>query len=611
MADHNQPYVIGIDLGTTNSALSFTRIEGDDVKLTTLAVPQQTAPDQVASRYTLPSFCYIPHSGEARAKLPWAIDPVPVVGDYARNRSVEAPDRVVASAKSWLCASHIGRQEAILPWRSELTAGKISPFEASTLYLKHLRSAFVHDRRMLGESIDVATTTVVLTVPASFDDTARALTHKAAAEAGLGDPILLEEPLAALYAWLGAHEKTWRDHVAPGDVILVCDVGGGTCDFSLIAVDESGGELQLSRISVGDHLLLGGDNMDLALAHLLKTKLQNAGHELDHWQFLSLVAAGRSAKERLLAEDNLTSIPIAIAGRGSSLFASSLTTELNHAEVEQLIVEGFLPHTDPGSMPPKRRAAGIQAAGLPYESDPAISRHLARFLQKSAQNVSASPHLTKLADKISGGLMTPTLVLFNGGVFKSQTLRTRLLAILQSWFDRPVREVGDCDPELAVSLGAAYYGRLRATGKGIRVQSGTARSYYLGLEDAAPAVPGLTPEIRGLCIVAQGTDEGTHVEISGQQFGLVVGEPVDFRLFSSTVRAGDKPGVIVADAERQLDEGGLLSLELPASAGQVGKVVPVQVDSHVRETGLLEIFMKDVASDRKWHLEFNLRAHEY
>jgi len=629
VSEQTTPYVIGIDLGTTNSALSFMRVAGVDgqsaqstdltqlMALHVLQVAQQTAPDQVSKRQTLPSFYYIPHSAEARPPLPWDIgasgasDKSAIVGDYARHRAAEAPDRVVVSAKSWLCASHVGRQDAILPWRSEITAGKVSPLDASVAYLKHLGAAFTHDRRMVGESVDLASGTVVLTVPASFDDTARALTHKAAAQAGFGEPILLEEPLAALYAWLGAHEKTWREYIAPGDMILVCDVGGGTCDFSLIAVDESGGDLELSRISVGDHLLLGGDNMDLALAHLVKTKFKNDGHELDHWQFLSLVAAARTAKERLLADELLAVVPIAVAGRGSSLFATSLTTELSRSEVESLIVEGFLPQVDLASMPPKRRGSGIQTAGLPYESDPAITRHMARFLQKAAQNVAANPQLTKFADKIRGDFLAPRLVLFNGGVFKSQALRQRLVDVLQSWCDLTVRELDASDLELAVALGATYYGRLRATGKGIRVQSGTARSYYLGLEDAAPAVPGLAPEIRGLCIVAQGTDEGSQVAIGDQQFGLVVGEPVDFRLYSSTVRSGDRPGGIIADAARQLDEGGLLSLELPASAGEAGKIVPVNVDSHITETGLLQIYMKDVASDRKWHLEFNLRAHEY
>ena len=611
MANHNEPYIIGIDLGTTNSALSFTSAGSAEGHLQTLEVPQLIAADQVARRQTLPSFYYIPVSGETSTQLPWSVDSTAVIGDFARSRAVETPDRVVSSAKSWLCASHAGRQDPILPWRSEIQSGKVSPLAASTAYLNHLRAAFRHDRHVAGEAVDVAGSTVVLTVPASFDDTARALTHRAAAEAGLGDPILLEEPLAALYAWLGAHERTWREHLAPGDVILVCDVGGGTCDFSLVAVDESGGQLQLSRISVGDHLLLGGDNMDLALAHLVKAKLQKDCHEVDHWQFLSLVAAVRGAKERILGDEGVTTLPISIAGRGSSLFASSVTTELTRAEVEQVILEGFLPLTDPATMAVKRRSVGIQTAGLAYEADPAISRHLARFLQRSAQNVSASTQFDKLSAKIRDGLLAPSLVLFNGGVFKSQVLRQRLLTMLQSWFEQPVRELSDSDPELAVSLGATYYGRLRATGRGIRVQSGTARSYYLGLEDAAPAVPGITPEIRGLCIVAQGTEEGSQTEIAGQQFGLVVGEPVDFRLFSSTVRAGDKPGIIVDDAERQLDEGGLLSLELPATAGEVGKVVPVVVDSHVTETGLLQIYMKDLTSHRKWHLEFNLRAHEY
>ena len=620
------PYVVGIDLGTTNSALTYSKLESTlestesraDSRVEVLEIPQVSGPGQVGSQTTLPSFLYIPHSGElagASTHLPWTdaaqSDAHAVIGKWARDRGAEVPDRVVSSAKSWLCASQADRQAAFLPWRSEITEGKCSPVQASKRYLEHLGAAFVNDRKNAGESVSAADCTVVLTVPASFDEVARALTHAAARDAGLGDPVLLEEPLAAFYAWLDANGRDWRKQVQPGEVILVCDVGGGTCDFSLIAVGEDKGQLHLERISVGEHLLLGGDNMDLALAYGLKQQLEAQGRSVDHWQFLALVAAARSAKERLLISEDLTSLPIAVASRGSSLFAGTVTTELTRTQVLSTIVEGFLPRTQLDEMPKTRRSAGIQEFGLHYESDAAISRHLARFLRRSAQNVASNPQLqTLVGANLQNEAILPTAVLFNGGVFRAPALRKRIFELLSTWSGSTVKELTGADYDLAVARGATYYGKLRSTGRGIRVQSGTARSYYVGLEEVAPAVPGIEPKVRGLCLVPQGTDEGTEIELKDQQFGLVIGEPVEFRFFSSTVRAGDKPGTVVDDAARSLDESAQLSLTLKSDGENEGKVIPVSLDAVVNELGMLQVYMKDTTSGRKWNLEFNLRAHE-
>ena len=617
--------VIGIDLGTTNSALTYWQDQGDPSQTSpvrTLAIPQLTAPGQIGRLNTLPSFLYVPHQGELTAldgALPWDAtgqgEPHSVIGVWARDRGTLVPDRQVSSAKSWLCSQAIDRHAAVLPWKSTITAGKCSPVQASERYLAHLMAAFEQERGSPEHALSTAEPTVVLTVPASFDEVARSLTFEAAQRAGLTQVTLLEEPLAAFYSWIDSNERDWRQAVKPGDLVLVCDLGGGTCDFSLIAVSEAGGQLQLERISVGDHLLLGGDNMDLALAYTLKSELLQSGKSLDHWQFLSLVGSVRSAKERLLSDATLDAVPIAVATRGASLFANTISTKLTRDHVLNVLVDGFLPRTKLSDMPQQRRSVGIQEVGLTYESDPAITRHLARFLRRSWLNIQANAKLCGLAQgwiRSGAEVLVPTAVLFNGGVFKAPLMRQRLLELLDEWSEGAgIKELTGHDFELAVARGAAYYGKLRATGRGVRVQSGTARSYYVGLEESAPAVPGYVPPVKGLCLVPQGTDEGTEIALASQQFGLVVGEPVDFRFFSSAVRAGDQPGTLIDDAPSELDESTRLSITLPADGRNEGDIVPVRLDAQVTETGMLQLYMRDLASERRWNLEFNVRPYDH
>lgn len=620
---------VGIDLGTTNSALTYWC--DDQNTWQTLEVAQLVDAGRVANLTTLPSYLYLPHAGELAPgddRLPWDVDssdngmrpPRPVIGAWARDRGTVVPERLVASAKSWLGQVQVDRHGAILPWRAASDAVKLSPVAASAAYLRYLLAAYQHQRT--GVELTTAAT-VVLAVPASFDEVARSLTVEAAGLAGIERPILIEEPLAAFYAWLGANERNWREQVQPGDVVLVCDVGGGTTDFSMIAVNaDAQGQLSLDRVSVGDHLLLGGDNMDLALAHGLKRKFEDQGKTIDHWQFLSLVSAARAAKERLLSDADVEELPIAIAGRGASLFGGALSTTLTRAAVESTSVGGFMPRTPLHELPKGRRSVGIQEFGLAYESDPAITRHLARFLKRSWQNARGSASLSALtANRLrdQDQVLMPSVVLFNGGVFKSAALRHRILDVLQEWNGgEPVRELttpsapkGERELDLAVARGAAYYGRLRQTGRGVRVQSGTARSYYVGLEEPAPAVPGFEPPVKGLCLVPQGTDEGTELRLSGQRFGLVVGEPVEFRFFSSAVRSGDRTGTVVEDAVSCLEESASLSLTLPEEGNQAGQIVPVELDACINAVGVLELYMKDLGSARRWHLEFNVRPHEY
>jgi molecular chaperone DnaK (HSP70) len=601
-----ESFCLGIDLGTSNSAIAVA--DSLDANPRVIAIPQVTAPGAVGELPTLASALYLPHAGESDAApaLPWPSgteSPAAVVGHWARQRGAEVPDRVISSAKSWLCHGAIDRKAPLLPWKSESVTEKVSPVEASRRYLEHLIQA------LRSQQAEPPAGTV-LTVPASFDEAARSLTVEAARAAGLESVVLLEEPQAALYAWIAASGGAWRQQLRPGDVVLVVDVGGGTTDFSLIAVSQSEGNLRLERIAVGEHLLLGGDNMDLALAYRLRRDWEADGKALDSWQTLSLVHAVRLAKERLLAADGPAEVPISIAGRGSSLFKKNLSARLSRETASELVVDGFFPLVAATDRPNVRRSVGIQDIGLPFVADPAVSRHLARFLSRSLENVTSDPHLGSLVpeSRRSQGFVAPTAILFNGGVFNSPALRERVIAQLGQWVgEGGVRELTGADYDLAVARGAAYYARTLLEDKGVRIKAGTARSYYLGVEPSVPAVPGFEPPIRGLCVVPQGLEEGSEVVLEAQEFGLVTGEPVEFRFFSSSVRAGDKVGTVVEDAERELEESSRLQITLPPLEGKTGEVVPVNLDAAVTEVGTLALRMKHARSDRRWNLEFNVR----
>jgi hypothetical protein len=393
--------------------------------------------------------------------------------------------------------------------------------------------------------------------------------------------------------------------------VLVCDVGGGTADFSLIAVTDVGGSLELERVSVGEHILLGGDNMDLALAYALQAKLEAVGKSLDAWQFLALMHAASKAKIALFEDKALAETPIAIPSRGSSLLATTISTTLDREMLEQVVLDGFFARTRIGDLPHERRMTGLQEFGLPYAPDPVVSKHIARFLGQSLQNVKASEKLTALVGTSAATeMLIPTAVLFNGGVFKAAPIRARVLDLLASWNGgQPVRELQGFEPDLAVARGAAIYGRHRATGKGVRIKAGAARSYYIGLETSMPAIPGYKPPLKALCVVPQGMQEGTEMLIEGREFGLVTGRSAEFRFFSSSVRSGDTPGQILANAERELEDTGLLEIEIPALGDvPVGQVVPVRINPVITELGILELWMKHTNSDRRWKIEFQVRT---
>jgi molecular chaperone DnaK (HSP70) len=614
-------FSLGIDLGTSNCAMALTDLDTGQTEV--LPIPQIVAASQLAEKPMLASALYLPHPEEFGAgsfPLPWddAGDQARaqgIVGQFARDHGALVPDRLVTSAKSWLSNPHIDPKQRTLPWRSDSAEEKLSPFDCSRRYLQHLKGAFLHAAQARGHQWDPGRDPgdgpVVVTVPASFDEIARNLTAEAAEAAGLGDVTLLEEPQAAFYAWAARAGREWREAVAPGDIILVCDVGGGTADFSLIAVTDVAGNLELERISVGEHVLLGGDNMDLALAYTLQARLEAEGKSLDGWQFLALVHAAERAKITLFEDSSLAEAPIAVPSRGSSLFARTIATALDRATLSQVVLDGFFAQTALDDLPREARRTGLQEFGLPYASDPVISKHLARFLTRSLQNVQASDKLGALVGARAGGpALMPTAVLFNGGVFKAGPIRARVLDLLASWNGgQAVRELEGFEPDLAVAQGAAIYGQHRATGKGMRIKAGAARSYYVGLETSMPAIPGFRPPVKALCVVPQGMQEGTEQLIEDRTFGLVTGEAAEFRFFSSAVRSGDTPGQILPDAERELEETSLLEVELPALPDvPAGQVVPVRIEAVVTELGTLELWMKHTNSDQRWKIEFQVRT---
>jgi len=597
-------FVVGIDLGTTNCAVAyFDTGAGDEPALQHLLIPQVTAPGRVEAKPLLPSFLYLPGAGEQPAgalNLPWSTGRDFCVGEFARTFGSQVPTRLVASAKSWLCHSGVDRRQSILPWKAPEGVRKVSPLEATTHYLKHLVDAWNHQIAKDVVAHRLENQDVILTVPASFDAEARDLTVEAARAAGIEKFTLLEEPQSAFYAWIDACKDAWRDQVEVGDVVVVCDVGGGTTDLSLIAVSEEAGQLVLTRVAVGDHILLGGDNMDLALAHHAAQAFAAKGIKLDAGQMQMLWHSCRLAKETLFGNAELATAPITVLGRGSKVIGGTIKGELSRAEIERLLVDGFFPACPPGTQPQRQRGVGLQEIGLPYAADPAVSKHLAWFLARN-EEVLTQTGGKKRKKKTS----QPAAVLFNGGVFKAAALRARMLEILGSWNKSGVRDLEGGDLDRAVAAGAAYYGLVRR-GKGIRIRGGAARAYYVGIESSLPAVPGSPPPLKSLCVVPFGMEEGTETDVPGQEFGLIVGEPVEFRFLGSNVRRGDTVGLMVEEWEDTIEELSPLSTTLEGP-GKEGRTVPVHLHSKVTEIGTLELSCISRDGKDRWKLEFNVR----
>jgi molecular chaperone DnaK (HSP70) len=612
-------YIIGIDLGTTNTALAQfdTAAPEEEARIVVESIPQLVNAGEVEERTLLPSFLYIPGELEfpkGALALPWEREPQAFAGELARKRGAENPTRLVASAMSWLSYAAVNRAAPILPWGAPEEVKQLSPVEVSAQYLAHLRQAW--DTRMGAKKnpeLALSEQEVLLTVPASFDEEARELTLRAAESAGLKSVTLLEEPQAAFYAWIDAQGEAWRKRVKVGDLVLVCDVGGGTTDFSLITVSEENGELALKRVAVGEHILLGGDNMDLALARLLQGRLEEEGHRVDTWQLQGLWHQCRLAKERLFAEPKSQKQPVTLLGKGSKLVGGTIKTELRREDLERVLTDGFFPVVGRDEMPARQRRIGFQELGLPYAADPAITKHLARFLAQQAATTSGPD-----GDAIrrgASGFACPTHVLFNGGVMKAEMLRARVVETLNGWLEsegfEPLGAAGVLDaPDLdhSVARGAAYYGKAKR-GRGVRIRSGAARTYYIGIESAMPAVPGMPAPLKALCVVPFGMEEGTEGRIPNREFGLVVGEPAEFRFLSSIVRKGDEMGSLIEDWGDEIEESSPLEVTLKLE-GKEDTVLPVRLETRVTEVGTLEIWCVTRDGSERWKLEFNIREQD-
>ena len=618
-------YLVGIDLGTTNSALAYIDLQAKKkaaVKPTAFPVAQLVGPGQVGEQPLLPSFLYLPGPHDlpdGATALPWDKAAVEVVGQFARTHGGKIPGRLVSSAKSWLCHPGVDRTAPLLPWAAPPEVNRLSPLAVSAKYLRHLVDAW---NNAPGRSPDdhLEKCPVVLTVPASFDDVARNLTADAAKQAGLTNVTLLEEPQAAFYCWLGMHPADETGVLKAGMRCVVIDVGGGTSDFSLIRAGEDHGEMTFVRDAVGDHLLLGGDNMDLALAKAVEAKLSG---KLDPGQFGALVQACRAAKEALLAPKPPSEYAVTVVGKGRSVIAGSVSAAITPAVVRESLFDGFFPQVPFDAEPTRANRGGLQEMGLPYVGDPAVTKHLAAFLRQQLPD--GEP---------------PEAVLFNGGVFQPQPLRDRIIEVMTPWFARkgkPWKPVVLTNPslDLAVAWGAAYSAWLRHTG-GRRIGGGIARSYYVGVASTEGTVPGTQsdtatipdprPGVKAakagesnsvlgtgysalrtvVCVVPRRLQEGEEVSIPKPELELALGEPVLFPLYSSTVRSDDKPGDVLRVAPEQLLQLPPLHTILRGGKRSGAKRVPVTLAAKNTEIGTLELYCVSKENNR-WKLEFNVR----
>jgi molecular chaperone DnaK (HSP70) len=589
-------YLIGIDLGTTNSAVAYVDSRSAEKRVALFEVPQLVAPGELAPRRQLPSFLYL--AGEhdlapAETALPWATSSRLVVGELARAQGARMPERMVASAKSWLCHGGVDRQAAILPWGSqEPDAARMSPVDAQAAILRHVRESWDHAHRASDSRF--ADQEVMVTVPASFDEAARELTQEAARRAGYGPIVLLEEPQAAFYAWVDSHAAgARRAALGSGSRVLVFDIGGGTTDFTVIEVGQE--EDSFDRTAVGDHLLLGGDNVDLTLARQVEQRLvAQSGRKLDALEWHGLVHSCRLAKETLLADESLESVPIAVAGRGSRLIGGARRDHIARLELDTILLDGFFPPAERNA-PLIRARGGLQElGGLPYAPDPAVTRHLAGFLTR---------HDVARVDA----------VLFNGGAMTPAALRRRVLEQIAAWQPDagPPRELANRAPELAVAQGAAYYGLVRR-GLGARIRGGTPRAFYVGA--ASSGARGDT----AVCVAPKGLEEGSSVELE-RDFELVTNRPVSFRLLSSTTR-DDRPGALVpiGDGTPDTADDGSDLLELPPVVTVLrapGRSrASVRLEVRITELGALEIWCHERTGDEpggqpgRWRLSFDMRA---
>jgi hypothetical protein len=606
-------YVIGIDLGTTNSAVAYIDTRkfptGGANATQIFAIPQLVAEGEVAQRQGLPSFLYLSTGNDLPAgslDLPWEENTDFGVGEFARVQGAKVPGRLVSSGKSWLCHSGVDRKAPILPWGDVGKISKLSPVEVSARYLKHMGDAWNHVMANGDPSKRFEKQDLILTVPASFDEIARELTLEAAKEAGMAHVTLLEEPQAAFYCWIARHEEDWDKIIKPGTMILICDVGGGTTDFTLISVREGKTGPVPERIAVGEHLLLGGDNMDLALARLVESRmLGSGGKRLDSLRWQMLASLCRSAKEKILADPRAQTVRISLPGRGRGVVAGALAGDLTLVDVQDTTINGFFPYTPSDEMPTRRTTSGIQEWGLPFAPDPVIPRHLAAFLRKHQAGVAD-------ASQPDHGLsLRADAILFNGGVFTPKIIRDRVVDILSKWFSKT--SVGGWRPAVlennlpavAVARGAAYYGMVRR-GRGVRIVGGSPRSYYVRVvpTDGTREAPA---QITSVCVIPRGMEEEEEVEIESPVFEVLTNQPASFSLYSSNVRTGDQLGQVLT-----LPEDALFKLPPFYTVLQFGKKgivrkIPVNLCARLTEIGTLDLSCYSRRTEHRWRLQFNIR----
>ncbi len=598
-------YVVGIDLGTTNSIIAYTKAElskGETPEIKVLNIPQLVDSGVVEKKEMLPSYIFMPGKhllSKDGLSMPWEDEPsAEIIGFFAREKGEEVPQRLVSSSKSWLCHKLVDRNKPILPWEgTEKKIKKISPVEASAMILSHIKKAWDYTIANDNSKLRLENQYVVLTVPASFDAVARDLTVKAAKMAGLPDLILIEEPQSAFYAWIQDQGDQWREYVSCGDLVLVCDIGGGTTDFSLIKIDEENGELVLDRIAVGDHLLVGGDNMDLALAYHVSNRLAKKRTKINLWQMRGLSHSCRSIKEKALSNNDIDEFSVTILGRGSKLIGGTIKATISTKEIEKIVIDGFFPKCVISDKPEIQSGVGLKELGLSYENDPAITKHIAGFLSKRKKQDDAAVEI-------------PNAVLFNGGIMKAESVRQKIINTMNSWdeasIDGKVKELVSGDFDLSVARGAAYYGLVKL-GRGIRIRGGLSKTYYIAIASSMPSVPGVISPVKALCVAPFGMEEGSSARID-KDFVLVVGELVKFDLMGSSLRLEDSAGVVIEEWEDgEIEE--ITTIETTLD-GEYGTVVPVTIEINITETGILEFWCVSKESDKRWKLEFNVREKE-
>ncbi len=605
MEHTDKRFVVGIDLGTTNCAVAYSDLHAgrnsvDSIKL--FKIPQLTGQGEVSGLSILPSFLYLPGSYDiaTEARLPWEEtgDSLHIVGTFARDHGAKVPARLVSSAKSWLCHQHVDRKARILPWGSSGDVSKVSPVQATTAYLEHIKHAW-NSFRADNDDERLENQLLILTVPASFDEVARELTVEAAALAGLTSVTLLEEPLAAFYSWLINHENDWDRFVSPNELVLICDVGGGTTDFTLISLRDVEGSPRFERVAVGDHLILGGDNMDLALARWIEMRIGQKTSFLKGDRWKTLCHQCRLVKEALL-EGTATSKRITIIGEGGRLIKGTLSADLTGVDVEKIILDGFFPLVDTSPKKSTLSQKGISEFGLPYEQEPAITRHLGWFLDK---------HKADISNYSSRDAVAPDCILFNGGALKPSIIQERICKSIRGWFhiDDPgiPRVLENPDPDIAVALGAAYYGLVK-TGHGVRVGSGSARSYYVGIS-AGKIETGVSSQ--AICLVERGLDEGSNISLKDRDFLVLANQPVSFDLYSSSFRSGDRSSEIIS-VDESLTK--LPSLQTIIRYGKKGEQshIPVSIEACYTEIGTIEIWCNSRISEHRWKLQFQIRESE-